>query len=94
VVWWKETALRWFGGIIFKRKVNQFLQSQGLKGKELVGMLSGYKTYITAGLAVLAAVGAALTGDVEWGETLNKVWGVLMPLGLVFLRKGVSSGTT
>lgn len=94
MAWFKEKALRWFGGIIFKRKVNQALEQVGIKGEQLVGILKGKKTYVTALLAVLTAVGAALTGDSSWAETLNQAWQVLMPLGLVFLRAGVSNGTT
>jgi len=34
-------------------------------------MLKGYKTYITAGLAVLGALAGWLTGDLELGQAIQ-----------------------
>lgn len=36
-------------------------------------MLSGYKTYITAAVAVIGAVAAYLTGEAELGPTIQLV---------------------
>jgi hypothetical protein len=54
-------------------------------------MLSGYKTYITAVLAILAAVGAWLAGDLQLGDMIQTV--VTAALG-AFIRHGVATGTT
>jgi precorrin-4 methylase len=51
-------------------------------------MLSGYKTYITAGVAILTAAAAYLTGDMTVAETLQLV--VTALLG-AFLRSGVAA---
>ena len=50
-------------------------------------MLSGYKTYITAGLAVIGAVAGYLTGDVSMSDAAQLV--VTALLG-AFLRNGVA----
>ena len=92
--WFKEVGIKLFGGFFFRRRINQELEKLGVKGEDLVGTLSGYKTYITAGLGVLSAIAAALVGDEQWSAALNKVWEVLMPLALIFLRKGVTSEAT
>lgn len=36
-------------------------------------MLSGYKTYITAGIAVITAIGLYLTGDATLVQTISIV---------------------
>ena len=51
-------------------------------------MLSGYKTYITAVLAVIAAVGAWLAGDVTLADMIQTV--VTAALG-AFIRAGVTT---
>lgn len=51
-------------------------------------MLSGYKTYITAGLAVLAAIAGYLTGDATLAEAIQL--SVTAVLGAT-IRSGVSS---
>jgi type IV secretory pathway VirB2 component (pilin) len=51
-------------------------------------MLSGYKTYITAVVGIVTAVGAYLAGDVSLGDTLQ----IIFTAGIgAFLRAGVSS---
>ena len=51
-------------------------------------MLSGYKTYITAVVAIITAIGAYLAGDVTLGDTLQLVF----TSGLAaFLRSGVAT---
>ena len=50
--------------------------------------LSGKKTFITAAAAVLTAVGAYLSGEVDLATTVQTCFGALM---VVFLRKGVTS---
>lgn len=50
-------------------------------------MLSGYKTYITAGLAIAGAVAGYLTGDVSMSDAAQLV--VTALLG-AFLRNGVA----
>jgi hypothetical protein len=52
-------------------------------------MLSGYKTYITATVAVVGAVAAYLVGDVSLADTAQIV--VTALLG-AFIRHGVSTG--
>ena len=59
-----------------------------------MGSLTGYKTYIAAGLAVLTQIASYLTGDQELKDMLAKAWEILMPLALIFLRLGVANGTT
>ncbi|UPT53188.1 hypothetical protein [Synechococcus phage Ssp-JY42] len=50
-------------------------------------MLSGYKTYITAGVAIVGAVAGYLTGDVSMSDAAQLV--VTALLG-AFLRNGVA----
>lgn len=50
-------------------------------------MLKGYKTYITAGLAVLAAVSAYLVGDADLMQTAQLVFTALIG---AFIRSGVA----
>jgi hypothetical protein len=49
-------------------------------------MLAGYKTYITAGLAVLTAVAAYLTGEADLAQTANLVFTALLA---AFVRNGI-----
>lgn len=51
-------------------------------------MLKGYKTYVTAGVAVIAAVAAYLVGDVGLADTIQIV--VTAVLGAT-IRSGVTS---
>jgi len=51
-------------------------------------MFAGYKTYITAAIAILTAAAAYLTGDMTVAETLQLV--VTALLG-VFLRSGIAA---
>ena len=50
--------------------------------------LKGKKTYITAGAAVLTALGAYFAGEVDLTVTIQAVFAALM---VVFLRQGVTS---
>ena len=50
-------------------------------------MLKGYKTYITAGLAVLGALAAYLVGDLSLVDMFQLIVPALVG---AFLRKGVS----
>lgn len=52
-------------------------------------MLSGYKTYITGGLAVLGAIAGFLTGDLAMAEAAQLA--VTALLG-IFVRAGVAKG--
>ncbi|HEX7005576.1 MAG TPA: hypothetical protein VF274_00425 [Alphaproteobacteria bacterium] len=54
-------------------------------------MLSGYKTYITAAVAALTAVGAWLSGDLQLGDMIQTV--VTAALG-AFIRHGVAKDLT
>lgn len=48
--------------------------------------LPGKKTYITAAIGILTAIGAYSTGDLDLAGLLNTVF----PLaGILFLRKGI-----
>lgn len=49
-------------------------------------MLAGYKTYITAGVAVVVAVSEYLVGDVSLSDTVQLVFTALLA---AFLRNGV-----
>lgn len=51
-------------------------------------MLSGYKTYITAALAILTAVGTWLAGDLQLADMIQTV--VTAALG-AFIRHGVAT---
>jgi hypothetical protein len=51
-------------------------------------MFAGYKTYITAGLAVLSAVAAYLVGDADLMQTANLVFTALLA---AFVRKGIAT---
>jgi len=50
-------------------------------------MFSGYKTYITAGLAVIGAIAAYLVGDATLADTAQLVVTALLA---VFVRSGVA----
>lgn len=50
-------------------------------------MLAGYKTYITAGLAVLTALAAYLTGEATIIETAQLTFTALIG---AFVRNGVA----
>ena len=52
-------------------------------------MLSGYKTYITAVVSVVGAVGAYLSGDMSIADAAQIVVTALIG---AFVRKGVSNG--
>lgn len=49
-------------------------------------MLAGYKTYITAGVAVIGAVAAYLTGEADLMQTANLVLTALIG---AFIRNGI-----
>ena len=51
-------------------------------------MFKGYKTYITAALAVIAAIGAYLTGDATVAQTGQLVFSALLA---AFIRDGIKS---
>ena len=51
-------------------------------------MLAGYKTYITAGVAIIGAVAAFLVGDADLVQTANLVFTALLA---AFVRAGVAS---
>lgn len=49
-------------------------------------MFAGYKTYITAGVAVISAVAAYLVGDADLMQTANLVFTALLA---AFVRNGI-----
>jgi len=49
-------------------------------------MLKGYKTYVTAGVAVIGAVAAYLVGDADLMQTANLVFTALLA---AFVRNGI-----
>jgi len=53
-------------------------------------MLSGYKTYITAGVAVITAVASYLIGDMSAADALQIGFTALMG---AFIRVGVKADT-
>lgn len=50
--------------------------------------LSGKKTYFTAAAAVVTALGAYFTGEVDLTTTIQSVFTAIM---VIFLRQGVAS---
>lgn len=50
-------------------------------------MFAGYKTYITAGVAVVSAVAAYLVGDADLMQTANLVFTALLA---AFVRNGIT----
>lgn len=55
---------------------------------KFMGALSGKKTYITALLGALTAIGAYLAGDLSGADTLQAVWGAVMA---ATIRNGISA---
>jgi hypothetical protein len=53
-------------------------------------MFAGYKTYITAGVAVITAVAAYLTGEADLMQTANLVFTAAM---VAFVRNGITAET-
>ena len=53
-------------------------------------MFSGYKTYITAGVAVITAIATYLTGDASLADTLQLAFGAILA---AFVRSGVKTET-
>jgi len=51
-------------------------------------MLKGYKTYITAALAIITAVAAYLTGEANVAQTGQLVFSALFA---TFIRNGMSA---
>ena len=51
-------------------------------------MFAGKKTYITAALAIIAALGAYLTGDATVAQTGQLVFSALLA---AFIRDGIKS---
>lgn len=49
-------------------------------------MLAGYKTYVTAGVAVIGAVAAYLVGDADLMQTANLVFTAILA---AFVRNGI-----
>ena len=49
-------------------------------------MLKGYKTYITAGVAIVVAVAEYLTGDATLADTANLAFTALLA---AFVRNGI-----
>jgi hypothetical protein len=54
----------------------------------MLNALSGYKTYITAGLAIIAAVGGYLIGQESAAQAVQLVITALLG---AFIRSGVAS---
>lgn len=60
-----------------------------LSDKQEVEMLSGYKTYITAAVAVVTALGLYLAGDANVADTAQTIFTAVMA---AFIRHGISTG--
>lgn len=56
--------------------------------KKLKGMLEGKKTYVTAVIGALTAIGAYLTGEVELADAARMVWVAVIA---IFVRSGIES---
>lgn len=52
-------------------------------------MLSGYKTYITAAVAVVTALGLYLAGDANVADTAQTIFTAVMA---AFIRHGIKTG--
>jgi len=55
---------------------------------KIKGALSGKKTYVTALLGILAAIGGVLTGELEITQALQVGWNALLA---VFIRHGIAT---
>jgi len=51
-------------------------------------MLSGYKTYLTAAVAVVTALATYLSGDASLADTLQLAFGAILA---AFIRSGVKA---
>ena len=51
-------------------------------------MFKGYKTYIVAGVAVIAAIGSYLTGDIVIADAAQMIVTALL---CAFLRSGIAN---
>jgi len=54
-------------------------------------MLSGYKTYITAGLTVLGVVATVLEGQMTWQAAIGPISTAVLA---AFLRNGVTTSAS
>lgn len=54
-------------------------------------MLKGYKTYVTAGVAIVGAVAAYLVGDASLNDTASLVVNALLA---IFIRNGIKTDTS
>lgn len=54
----------------------------------MFGALKGYKTYITAGLAIGGAVAAVLIGDMQYAQAADIIVTALLA---AFVRNGITS---
>ncbi len=52
--------------------------------------LSGKKTYILGGLTIIGLVVQAIVGDLTPSEMIDQVYKILMGMGLLTLRAGVT----
>ena len=59
--------------------------------KKIKGILQGKKTYVTAAIGLLTAVGAYLTGDMELQDAIRTAWVAVMA---IFLRNGIDIAAT
>ncbi len=66
-------------------------QSISQKGRSLMDILSGYKTYIAGVLMLLAGVGQVFGVDVPGFDTQSAGQLIVEGLAIVFLRKGVKT---
>jgi len=73
--------------IRFRRHTRAAVEALGLEE----GMLSGYKTYVLAGVAVIAVVAGWLVGDSTLASAFEEAWKILFPLIAMALRAGVKS---
>lgn len=55
------------------------------------GYLSGYKTYITAIVGIITAIGLYLSGDVDLSGTISTVFPLI---SVICVRLGIASSTT
>lgn len=55
--------------------------------KTIKGILQGKKTYVTAAIGALTAIGAYLTGEMELADAAKMVW---VSVIAIFIRNGIN----
>ena len=81
--WVLQLVPDWLIVRLAEKRIRAELERLGIG--DLMGKLTGYKTYVAVAIAVVTALGAWLTGDADLRETLQRIWTVAEPLAIGFL---------